>query len=58
MGEDDDKQNKKLLESPKKRRLNLKAEKDTKFGRIVVSENNANRRSLRLRRLYAQNTSI
>ena len=46
MGEDDDKQNKKLLESPKKRRLNLKAEKDTKFGRIDVSENNADRRRL------------
>lgn len=56
MGEENIKQKENLLESPKKRRLNSKAEKGKKFGKIDASI--ATRRSLRLRRLYAQNTTI
>uniref|UniRef100_A0A915LHR1 Uncharacterized protein n=1 Tax=Meloidogyne javanica TaxID=6303 RepID=A0A915LHR1_MELJA len=58
MGEENDKQNGKLLESPKKRRLNSKTEKGKKRVKIDLNEGIASRRSLRLRHLYAQNTTI
>uniref|UniRef100_A0A914MBC4 Cyclin-dependent kinase inhibitor domain-containing protein n=1 Tax=Meloidogyne incognita TaxID=6306 RepID=A0A914MBC4_MELIC len=58
MGEENGKQNGKLLESPKKRRLNSKTEKGKKRVKIDLNEGIASRRSLRLRHLYAQNTTI